>query len=315
VLHAAGVIEDGSISTQDWSRFAGVLRPKAFGAQILDQLTRKDPLDWFVMFSSAASIVGSPGQANYAAANTFLDVLAHERRRLGRPAQSINWGSWQEIGLSAGDRMQERVRSSGLIPMSPRQGLSQLEAAMVSDSIQLGVLNADWRKLVGRRSAEETPAYFSSLVGSSISRKSNGAADNKIQNLRELVEAAPPSRRRSVLRNYVRDRAIEVLGQKDKGLLDDQTPLRDFGLDSLLAVELRNSLSRSLGTSLPATLLFDYSTVGALTNFIWTEVLDGSSESDQGDTALAEIQTGSAVLMSVTEMSDEDVERLLAAKQ
>lgn len=314
VLHAAGIIDDGSILTQDWNRFAAVLHPKALGAQILDHLTRKDPLDWFVMFSSAASVVGSPGQANYAAANTVLDVLAHERRRLGRPAQSINWGSWQDIGLSAGDRMQERVRSSGLNPMTPRQGLSQLEAAMASDSIQLGVLNADWRKLVARRSSDVIPMYFSALAGK-ISRKSNGAAAHKTQNLRDLVEAAPPSRRRSVLRNYIRDCAIEVLGQKDKGLLDDQTPLRDFGLDSLLAVELRNALSRSLNTSLPATLLFDYSTVGALTNFLWTEVLDGSTESDRSDAALAEVQTGSTVLMSVTEMSDEDVERLLAAKQ
>jgi len=201
--------------------------------------------------------------------------------------------------------------------MTPRQGLSQLEAAMASDSVQLGVLNADWRKLVARRSGDDTPAYFSALTGAGggISRKSNGAAANKTQNLRELVDAAPPSRRPSVLRNYIRDCAIEVLGQKDKGLLDDQTPLRDFGLDSLLAVELRNSLSRSLGTSLPATLLFDYSTVGALANFLWTEVLDGSTESDRSDAALTEVQTGSAVLTSVAEMSDEDVERLLAAKQ
>src|SRR4029077_9664635 len=109
VLHAAGIIDDGTVIAQDWSRFAAVLRSKAAGTQILDRLTRKDPLDWFVMFSSAASVVGSPGQSNYAAANTILDAVAHERRRLGRPALSINWGAWQEIGLSAGEAMQERA--------------------------------------------------------------------------------------------------------------------------------------------------------------------------------------------------------------
>ena len=317
VLHAAGTIDDGAIISQGWGRFAAVLRSKATGTQILDRLTRKDPLDWFVMFSSAASIVGSPGQANYAAANTILDVVAHERRRLGRPAQSINWGAWQEVGLSAGESMQERVRMGGLNPMTPRQGLSALETAMASNAIQVGLLNADWPKLIGRRNVEGTPPYFAALVGTKTetSVKTANTPGTAGQNLRELVAAASPSRRRGVVRNFVRDCSLHVLGQKDKKILDDQTPLRDLGLDSLLAVELRNALGRSLGTGLPATLLFDYSTVNALTNFLWTEVLGGSNKEEPGARASDEAPTGSAVLVNVTEMSDEEVERLLAAKQ
>jgi len=129
VVHAAGVIDDAALASQDWPRFERVLRPKVGGARNLDRLTGADPLDWFVMFSSAASLLGSPGQANYAAANTVQDVIAHQRRRLGRPGLSIDWGPWGEVGLAANPSMKERLAATGLRPFTTQEALGALETA------------------------------------------------------------------------------------------------------------------------------------------------------------------------------------------
>ena len=126
VIHAAGLLDDGILLHQNWGRFERVFAPKVQGAWQLHTLTCHLPLDFFVMFSSTASLMGSPGQGNYAAANSFMDVLAHHRRSLGLPATSINWGGWAEIGLAARHRVDERVALQGMGLILPAHGLAIL---------------------------------------------------------------------------------------------------------------------------------------------------------------------------------------------
>lgn len=320
ILHAAGTTDDGAISAQSWARFAKLLHPKVTGLRVLGQLTRTDPIDWLVIYSSAASILGSAGQANYAAANAVLDAVAHERRRVGRPAQSVNWGLWRDTGLAGSAALQERIVAQGLTPMSTADGLLALGKVMQLDTAQVGVVIADWDRLVARRVASGArggvPAYFANVSGTFRSDHSDAkVAAQSGPPLSELLAAAAPGRRAGIVRGFVRERALHVLGQKDSRTLDDRTPLGELGLDSLLAVELRNALGRALGTTLPATLLFDHPTVETLAEFLRTEVLGGASTTEQIEAATESAPTGSAVLAGIADLSDEEVERLLAARQ
>jgi len=320
ILHAAGVIDDAELGEQDWSRFERVLRPKALGVLNLDRLTRQDPLDWFVLFSSAASVLGSPGQANYAAANTVLDSVAHERRRLGRPALSVNWGPWSEIGLAAGAFTTERLAASGISPMTPKEAVNALEEVMSTTPIQVGVVDANWSQLIKKREATGvSPSYFAKLAHAGGERRQAipGASQTQSVTIRERLAAAAPKRRPLLLRDFVRSATIGVLGWDESRTLGNDAPLTEAGLDSLLSVELRNVLSRSLGLSLPATLLFDHPTIASLERCLLTELRyaedDGKSETVRS--GAPEPPSGSVVLAEIAELSDEEVERLVAGKQ
>ena len=315
IIHAAGVIDDAAFGSQDWSRFERVLRPKVGGAQNLDRLTRTDPLDWFVMFSSVATLLGSPGQANYAAANTILDVMAHERRRLGRPALSVDWGPWGQVGMAAGASMKERLAAIGLTPFSPEEALGAMGTLMGTDAAQAGVVAADWTQLLKRRGQNAPPPYFTKVMASRARTETSVAEARPAVALREMLEAAAPSRRGVLVRNFVRERACKVLGLTEADCPADGAPLSEAGLDSLLAVELRNVLGKSLGMSLSATLLFDHPSIEALSEFLWSEMQGAEAPVKKQDVmekpgARAE---GSAVLAEIAELSDAEVELLLGS--
>ena len=130
IVHCAGVLDDAALARQDAGRFARVLAPKLRGAWLLDRLTRSDPLDLFVLFSSISGVLGAPGQANHAAANAILDLLAHARRERGLCATSIDWGVWADIGAAAERGLTGRLNASGLRAMTPAQGLQALERVL-----------------------------------------------------------------------------------------------------------------------------------------------------------------------------------------
>jgi len=315
ILHAAGVIDDGAVLAQDWARFNRVLHPKAGGVQVLDRLTRGDQLDWLVMFSSMASLVGSSGQANYGAANAVLDCVAHERRRLGLPAQSINWGPWQQIGLAVENALQARIAAHGLTPMAPSEGMLALGEIMREEIVQIGAGRADWSQLVARRSARGVPPYFSKLVGAYASGTNSTNARNEVRaSLQEKLEGAALSRRRAIVKSFVRECAVQVLADGESMMFEDHQPLGELGLDSLLAVELRNTLSRSLGVGLSPTLLFDYPTVEAVTDHLLNEVLTAAKDKKLPCETVS-AGSASAVLAGVAEIPEEEIDRLFAAGQ
>jgi acyl transferase domain-containing protein/aryl carrier-like protein len=251
VVHAAGALDDGVLLEQRWQRLAAVLAPKMLGAWTLDVVTRAAPLDFFVMFSSAAGVLGAPGQGSYAAANAFLDGFAHYRRAHGRTAVSIDWGPWAGTGMaatvSAHDR--RRWREQGVEALAPAAALAVLGDVLVSDATHVAVLPGHGR----------SPATAAAVAAMPVA------------SLADELTALPAARRRGALTAHVREQTARVLGVSaaELGLQDG---LRDLGMDSLMAVELRNRLQASVGQALPATLAFDHPTIEAIAAFLASEV-------------------------------------------
>ena len=318
VVHSAGVFDDGVLSQQDANRFARVFGPKVSGGWLLDRLTRCDPLDWFVMFSSVAAIFGSAGQTNYAAANAFLDLLARERSTRGLPGLSINWGAWTEVGVAADRGLIDRIAAQGLGAITPSQGLVAMERLLEDGRAQVAVQPADWRRFVEKLGGVSQYPFLADVVGGAKpSPTRTPVVKPRTAELRDQLDAAPAARGKSIVAAFVHERALRALGLDSTRALDPRAPLGELGLDSLLAVELRNSIGGAIGVNLPATLLFDYPTVETLTSYLCDEVLEraNAGEEDPGAKALVDARTGSAVLAGITELSDEEVERLLDGKQ
>ena len=274
VVHSAGVLADAVIAEQTADRFDAVLAPKVLGALHLHELTAGLPLECFVLFSSTAAVLGSPGQANYSAANAALDALAQRRAAAGLPALSINWGPWADGGMASSLRTQDRARVSrhGLLSLTPEQGVSAFLRVLARKDPQITVLPADWKR-VGEAADGAVPPLLSDLVRKPAPARA--AAQPAVPGgfVAEL-ERLPAGRRRSAVQAHVRDQVVQVLGIGASSTLDVQQGLRDLGMDSLMAVELRNRLQRSIGRALPSTLAFDCPTVDALTSYLVKDVLN-----------------------------------------
>ncbi len=254
VFHSAGVLSDAALAYQDWPAFERVLRPKAMGAWNLHRATLESDLDLFVVFSSFAGLVGSPGQANYAAANAFLDQLALHRRALGLPGQAIQWGAWSEVGMAAeeGEVLEGRLTSAGLGSLTPDQGIRALARLVRDDVGSAAVTAVDWAAFGA--SAESLPMLFSGLA-EDARRPSDAAAAG---DLAARVRNAAPAERESIFLEFVRGTAASVLR-----LAEPPPPhvgFFDLGMDSLMAVELRNRVNRALQGAYvaPTSIVFDH---------------------------------------------------------
>ncbi len=312
VIHAAGVLDDGVLLEQTPERFERVLAPKAAGAWNLHQLTRELPLDFFVLFSSAASVLGSPGQGNYAAANAFLDALAHHRRAHGLPALAVNWGPWDQTGMAATAAGRRRWEAQGIGAIAPRQGVELLGKLLTHPAAQVGVLPIRWPQFL-RRFPGGGPPLFAAWAHEARSGADAGALQERPDLARRLSEAAPEERR-DVLFAHVRGQAVKVLGLGPSQTLDPRRPLQDLGLDSLMAVELRNALGLSAGRTLPAALLFNYPTVESLVDYLADEVLKLDGHDRPAATEVPAGRAADDVLDQIEEISDEEVERLLSQR-
>jgi acyl carrier protein len=280
---------------QDWAHFQTVLAPKAQGAWNLHALTKDIPLDFFVLFSSVASLFGSPGQTNYAAANACLDALAHHRHSLGLPALSLNWGPWAEVGMAARTSSNPRWQRQGLQTMiSPQQGMEILEMILGGPAIQLGVLPMDWSAYFQQFSAGTQPAFLKhfivSAAPSQVPASGQESTAFKIQ-----LQQAPPHERKSLLQKYIKDVVKKTLDMDVSETLEPSMRLFDAGLDSLMAVDLRNRLQSAIGHPIPVTLVFDYPTINKLTSYLAGCLLltpsttePSKSEQDTGEQALLE---------------------------
>jgi len=293
VFHCAGVLDDGVLMSQTWARFAPVMAPKVQGAWNLHALCGE--VDLFVMFSSGASVAGSAGQANHAAANAFEDALAWMRQAQGRPALSINWGPWADVGAAADRTMQSAA--GFLRAMSPQDGLAALSACLwraqgerLFRPAQLAVFDADWSALASAGQGFARAPIFSGVAAETATRAGSGPAARRGASeerpWRERLMAAPANRRRALLREEVRALAAKVLGAAPRSL-DIEEPLRDLGLDSLMAVELRNRLGAAVGRTLPATITFDCPTVAALVAYLVDEGVIGEAEPDANEAPAA----------------------------
>jgi NAD(P)-dependent dehydrogenase (short-subunit alcohol dehydrogenase family) len=326
VIQSAGVLEDGALIQQEWDRFVKVFRPKMEGSWNLHTLTCKRPLDFFVLFSSAVALLGSPGQANHAAANTFQDALAHYRRAHGLPALSINWGAWSEVGAAIQQRVEERMMQRGGVYISPQEGIQAFEYVMAranravgARQTQVGIVAIDWAKHLGRWAGEALPPFYRELTwkvptttGESVAISQT--SDSETDTMQRLGEAAP-AERQGILLDYVRLQALRVLDLEPTHPLDRRQKLQEVGLDSLMAVELRNRVGTGLALKrkLPATLLFDYPTVEALTAFLIQELAfnqAGPTDSPLGVLAAPD-RAAEEALAELEQLSDEEAEALL----
>ncbi len=258
VFHLAGVLRDGALLNQTWQRFEEVLAAKVQGAWHLHRLTAGRPLDHFVLFSSTAALLGNRGQANHAAANTFLDLLARHRRASGLPALSINWGAWSGIGAAV--RAESRVSDLGLDWIAPEQGLLALGRALASGRSQVGVLPIDWRRFADRLGGRGVPPFLAEVLTAPSASPGTPARSG----LRRRLERAPEEARLSLLMEYLGQEVMRVLGLPSPVAPD--AGLFDLGMDSLMVVELRNRINQELrlGSALSPTALFDHPSVRAL---------------------------------------------------
>jgi epothilone polyketide synthase D len=269
VFHLAGSLDDGAIVEQTWERFARVMAPKVLGAWNLHEATSDLPLDCFVMFSSTSGVVAKAGQANYAAANAFLDALAHQRRLEGRPALSIDWGPWDNLGMTAGAGETPRRRDSGVALIRTAVGLDALHRLVAGPAAQAIVLPIDWRRFVAASGGAVAPLLTVVAGRSARSGRGLAAAAGRRANAHELLvrlERGASSDRARIVMEFVREQTAQVLGLELTFQFAAHQGLRDLGLDSLMAVELRNRLQQGIGEKLPATLAFDAPTIEALTD-------------------------------------------------
>ncbi|MCP3063708.1 type I polyketide synthase [Myxococcus sp. K38C18041901] len=271
IFHAAGISVHRALKETGPEDLASVFHPKAMGAWMLHELTRHLPLHCFVLFSSASSVWGSQGMTAYAAANHFLDALAHHRKSQGLAATCINWGRWSEGGMAGSEQAQRFFSQVGLEAMPTEAALMLLERLVGAGVTQRTVASVDWSRFKPLQEARRhRPLLEHISVGAPAPKTpvEQGAVTSEL--LRRLEEA-PEGRRRNVLQDFVRGEASRVLGAEPSSL----TPGQGFfqmGMNSLMSVELKNHLERSLRHKLPSTLAFDYPTVAELTDFLAKEV-------------------------------------------
>ncbi|HXA15307.1 MAG TPA: type I polyketide synthase, partial [Opitutaceae bacterium] len=314
VIHAAGVLEDGMMEQQPWNRFVAAMPAKMQGAWNLHELTQSASLDFFILFSSVASAFGSPGQGNYAAANAFLDALAHHRRALGLPALSVNWGPWAEAGFAAkaGARGRDRWTTQGVGSFRPEQGLGLLGHLLGDDAAQVVALAVEWPKFVRQFPLGEGTPFFTAMAAeTSLGR---GAAQPAVEHadLRRRLQEARPQEAREFLRDYLRSQVAQLLGFDPAHPLDTGQGLLEMGMDSLMAVDFRNRLLTALGRSFSPTVVFDYPTIDALTDYLAREMIDvEAAPAEQPKSDRAELP---AALQRLEELSEEEAEAYLAAK-
>jgi acyl carrier protein len=275
--------------------------PKVAGAWHLHCLTKD--LDFFVMFSSVAGLLGSPGQANYAAANAFLDALGQYRRGLGQPALSIAWGPWQ-IGMTRrkNDAARSRIARLGLRSIRAEEGLRALGQVIVQPSSYVAAMQVDWGRL---GAALPSCPLWEEFAGSPQGPSQRAGA------WAGRLRAAPSSRRMRMLTGLIRNEVASVLGWDSAERVQARAKLFDLGMDSLTSVELQRRLERNLGTSLPQTLAFDYPNIEALAGFVARGL---HWEGQETPAERPDPQDHRAETERLAAMTDEEVQALLVQK-
>ncbi|MEV4531995.1 SDR family NAD(P)-dependent oxidoreductase, partial [Streptosporangium sp. NPDC049304] len=271
VIHTAGVLDDGTITSLTPERLDAVLRPKVDAAWHLHELTQGLDLAEFVLFSSVAGVIGAPGQGNYAAANSFLDALAQHRGAAGLPGLSLVWGAWaQDSGMTGtlSDGDMERLTRAGTPPIAPEQGVALFEAAIRSGEPVVAPVRLDLPVL---RAQGEVPPLLRKLVRGR--RRSAAGRSEAASTLLQRLAPLTVAERAEVLVDLVRTEVALVLGHVSPETVEVRREFRELGFDSLTSVDLRNRLNGTTGLRLPATLVFDYPTPAVLAEFLLAELL------------------------------------------
>ncbi|MCQ6249596.1 type I polyketide synthase [Streptomyces malaysiensis] len=274
VVHTAGVLDDGVLTALTPERMDAVLRPKADGALHLHELTRDLGLSAFVLFSSAAGTLGNAGQGNYAAANAYLDALAHQRRAQGLPAVSLAWGVWRQAagtGMTGrlGDAEQRRMTRGGVAPLSPAEGMELFDTALRMAEPTVLPIKLDLGALRAQAATGAVQPLLHRLVPP-VRRATRATAEQGLVTGR--LAGATPEERERILLEMVQQEAARVLGHSAAATLDPDVLFTEIGLDSLMAVELRDRLAKRTALRLPPSFVFDHPTLRMLARQLWDEL-------------------------------------------
>jgi acyl transferase domain-containing protein/aryl carrier-like protein len=318
IIHAAMVLEDALLVNLESERLARVLGPKVAGTWNLHVHTANGPLDFFVLFSSLSSVFGHAGQGAYAAANAFLDSICWHRRALGLPALTINWGYLGEVGyLARRAELGERLERQGVLSISVKQALALLERAMQRQFVQVSVMRVDWSRWRGLGVTGRISPRFAHLCCQP--EAVNGQAMRSVSLGRSNIHSAAPEKRRGLLDRLLRDKLARVLGTAPDRI-DGEMPLLNLGLDSLMAVELRNWIEGELAVNLPIVELMRSPSLTRLTGILLPLIANGeqaTATSANGSQVESDARLGGsrltpeALLPKVDQLSTEQVDALL----
>ena len=316
VIHAAGVSAEQLLVGTTAEVMRSVHHPKIAGTWVLHELTRGLDLDFFVCFSSAASIWGGAALGPYAAANHFMDTFAHHRRALGLPAISVNWGGWGGSGGMATAEVQRIAARMGLNVVPPAQMLEGLDAFLQARTVQITIGPINWRLFKPLFEVRRRHPLFEQIeVPPDGPSEAGGERGSFLQRLQEIE----PDRRWDLLVAHVRELASDVLGLEDPRALDRQQGFFQMGMDSIMSVQLRGRLEASLGKTLPPTLAFEHPTVDALAGYLAREVLAVGQPAEAPALSALAAPGGAAAppaaaQASLDGLSDDHLEALLAAE-
>ena len=298
IIHAAGVIEDGLVSTQSVESFNRVMAAKVKGTWNLHNLTKNLDLDYFICFSSVASLLGSIGQSNYSAANAFMDQFAYYRFGMGLPCTSINWGPWDEVGMAAG--LVDRLKIQGYKPIPVNVGLELLKQIITLNiTPQISVLPMNWRKYLAR--INKHIPFFDKVMDVRENQQ------DKVL-LIDILDSVDVHEKLDLLENHIRESIKTVIGLSESTKIDVNKSIFDFGLDSLMAVELKNIIEKNIKTKLKSTLIFDYPNIKSLVTYIAKEILsiqiDRTEEIMQSDRISSDIGSKEDEIIDLQKLKD-----------
>ncbi len=316
VVHAAAVLDDHTLLEQSAESFQTAFAAKAVGAWNLHTACDGKDLDFFVMYSSAAALFGSAGQSNYAAANALLDALAHARSRRGLPGMSIQWGPFSEVGMAAArEGGIERLSERGAASFTPDEGLVLLTRLFQHPRPVTGLVRFNLRQWVEFVPTANGLPFFSEMPKDGAADRNTG---RNAEQMRVRLQDAPPNERVAILERQLFDQVAAVL-RLDSSRFEPTVPFQNLGMDSLMAVELRNRIDATVGTKLPATVLFSYTTTSALAQHVLESI--GLSNPNLGaapDVAMTELQqieqVERRIAQSLDELTDDELLARLASK-
>ena len=280
IIHAAGVLDDGVLRQLNPRRFRSVMEPKVAGAWNLHTQTLDADLDFFVLFSSAAALIGSPGQANYSAGNAFLDGLAHYRRGQGLPALCVNWGPWTEVGMAAQEDRSERLALRGVEGIRPEQGIAAMELLLGVGSGQFAVMPFDCAQWERFYPSAATSSLYACLSRQGDSSRNGDADDAEAYSIRNIL-GAPQNERESLTQAYLSRQIAKVLGIAGgkAAKLNANQPLNRLGMDSLMALEIKNLIEKGLGVKVPIANLLGGSSLTELTRLTLDQISRAQADS------------------------------------
>jgi acyl transferase domain-containing protein/acyl carrier protein len=310
IMHAAGAMRHALVTEATADDFRISFRAKVDGTRLLHQAFLSAPLDFFVTFSSASAILSSQRLGAYAASNAFLDAIAEYRKSLGLPSLSVNWGVWAGLGMAkTEDTNMQALGNRGMAGMKVEEGLACLGGLMTGPGGQACVLPVDWKRWKELYPAYMATPFISEVVDEIAGGPDSALASKPANELLDRLKLTPESMRLNVIREFIQMIAAGLLGFPPNHRLDPLQSLNELGLDSLMAIELRNAMAKEVGQSLPATLLFNYPAVEDITLYLGKLLL--------GDTVVSELAEASAgarrnTLDDIEDLSDEEVDRMLA---